>query len=163
MANQVQTNEKSRSVKSFADPFERIQDEMERMFGSYLRNWNVPRLGFGSTTDGTMIANLDVSETPETIQVVADVPGIKQPDIDITLSDSALTIKGKRESETEEKKKNYHRMERSYGEFMRRVALPSEVDPNKVDAKLKDGVLTVTLQKTAKAIEQEKKIHIKAA
>jgi HSP20 family protein len=94
---------------------------------------------------------------------VADVPGIKEKDIEVTLSDSYLTIKGKRESEHEEKGKNYHRMERSYGEFQRRVALPCEVDPAKVDAKLKDGVLSVTLQKSAKAIEHEKKIQVKAA
>ena len=163
MANQVQTTEKSSVTRSFADPFERIQDEMERVFGSYFRGWNLPRLGFGSAADGTLITNFDVSETPETVQIVADVPGIKEKDIDVTLNDSNLTIKGKRQSESEEKKKNYYRMERRFGEFMRRVVLPCEVDPNKVDAKLKDGVLTVTLQKTVKAIEQEKKIPIKAA
>lgn len=145
------------------DPFDRLQDEMDRMFNSYFRGWNLPRLGFESAPDGSLLANLDVSETPEAVQIVADVPGMKEKDIDITLNDSSLTIKGKRESESEEKKKNFHRIERSYGEFTRRVALPAEVDPAHVDAKLKDGVLTITLQKTAKAMETEKKIPIKAA
>ena len=163
MANQVPTADKRSSLKSFFDPLERMEDEMERVLGAYFRGWNLPRLGFGTSADSTLIANLDVSETPETVQIVADVPGINEKDIDVTLNDSNLTIKGKRQSESEEKKKNYYRMERRFGEFMRRVVLPCEVDPNKVDAKLKDGVLTVTLQKTVKAMEQENKIPIKAA
>ena len=167
MANQVQATEKQRpartSLRSLADPFDRLQDEMDRMFSSYFRGWNLPRLGFDEAHDGSLIAKLDVSETPEAVQVVADLPGMKEKDIDITLNDNALTIKGHRESGSEEKKKNYHRVERSYGEFTRRIVLPAEVDPARVDAQLKDGVLTITLQKTQKAIETEKKIPIKAA
>jgi len=164
MANQVQPATKQTPARtSFRDPFDRLQDEMDRMFSSYFRGWNLPRLGFEEAGDGSLIAKLDISETPEAVQVVADLPGMKEKDIEVTLSDNMLTLKGKRESESEEKKKNYHRIERSYGEFTRRVALPAEVDPARVDAQLKDGVLTVTLQKSQKAIETAKKIQIKSS
>lgn len=166
MTQQVQPTNRQRPAKQafqgLADPFERLHDEMDRLFAPYLRGFHWPRFGFGSAEDGALIASLDISETPETLQIVADVPGIKEKDIDITLNDHFLTLKGKRESESEEKKKNYHRIERSYGEFQRRVALPCEVDSARVDAKLKDGVLTITLPKSVKAMEQEKKIPIKA-
>ncbi|MFO1186937.1 MAG: Hsp20/alpha crystallin family protein [Alphaproteobacteria bacterium] len=164
---QIQTtNKQQRPAKTafqgLADPFERLQDEMDRIFSPYLRSFHWPRLGFTPTDDGVLLATLDVSETPETVQIVADVPGIKEKDLDITLNDHFLTLKGRRESESEEKRKNYHRVERSYGEFQRRVALPCEVDADHVDAKLKDGVLTITLPKSVKAMEQVKKITVKA-
>ncbi len=163
MAHQIQPSDKQRpALRRISDPFVRLEEEMDRMFNSYFRGLNLPRLGFDEAHDGSLIAKLDVSETPEAVQVVADLPGLKEKDVDITLSDNTLTIKGKRESESEEKKKNFHRVERSYGEFTRRVALPAEVDPARVDAQLKDGVLTVTLQKSQKAIETEKKIPIKS-
>lgn len=166
MAQQMQSTNKQRPAKTvahgFADPFERLQEEMDRIFSPYLRGFHWPRLGFTPAEDGVLLATLDVSETPEAVQILADVPGIKDKDLDITLSDHFLTLKGRRESESEEERKNYHRIERSYGEFQRRVALPCEVDANKVDAKLKDGVLTITLPKSVKAMEQEKKITVKA-
>jgi HSP20 family protein len=165
MGTQDETDKprKGRAItQGFADPLERLTDEMDRLFNSYFRGV-MPRLGFGTAGEGALLAHMDVSETPETVDVVIDVPGIKEKDIDVSLTDSALLIKGKRESQSEEKKKNYHRVERSYGEFQRRIALPCEVDGARVEAKLKDGVLTVTLPKSAKALEQERKIPIKAA
>jgi len=112
---ETQTPQKTKSpAQIFSDPFERFHDEMDRLFSSYFRHLPWTKLGFG-TEGGSLLANLDVSETPETVQVVLDVPGIKEKDIDVTLNDSSLTIKGKRESEVEEKKKNYHRIERSHG------------------------------------------------
>ena len=160
---ETQTPQKTKSpAQIFSDPFERFHDEMDRLFSSYFRHLPWTKLGFG-TEGGSLLANLDVSETPETVQVVLDVPGIKEKDIDVTLNDSSLTIKGKRESEVEEKKKNYHRIERSHGEFVRRIMLPCEVDRDRVDAKIKDGVLTISLQKSVKAMEREKKIPVKPA
>jgi len=164
MENQTETEKPRRAkslVQSLADPLDRLHDEMDRMFNSYMRGINLPRLGF-HWSEGALLANLDVSETPEAVQIVADVPGVNEKDIEITLSNHTLTLKGKRESSIEEKKKNYHRVERSYGEFQRRITLPCEIDRDHVDAKLKDGVLTVSLQKTAKAMEGEKKIPVKA-
>jgi HSP20 family protein len=120
----------------------------------------VPRLSFEEGENGALIANLDISETDDAIEVVVDVPGIEEKDIDVTLSDGALLIQGKRESEKEEKEKNYHRIERSYGEFQRRIGLPCDVEADKVDARLEKGILTVTLPKSEESKKADRKIKI---
>jgi HSP20 family protein len=112
--------------------------------------------------EGRLFANLDIGETGDEIVVELDAPGVKREDIDITLTDHSLRVKGKRESRKEEKGKSFHRVEREYGEFERRVALPCEVDTDKVDAALNNGVLTIKLPKSAKAKEQERRIEVHA-
>ena len=82
-------------------------------------------------------------------------------DIDISLSDGVLTIKGEKKEEKEDKGKDYYRMERSYGSFVRTIPLPVEVDTDKVEAKFKKGVLSIALPKTAKAVAETKKISVK--
>ena len=145
-----------------SDPMGQMEDEMDRMFGHFFREWSAPRLGFLTGRNGEMVPSLDLSETDETVQIVLDVPGMKEKDIDVTVNEHSLSVKGHRQSETEEKKASYSRIERSFGEFQRTISLPCEIDQDHVDAQLKDGVLTVTLHKSAKAMEKEKKIPIKA-
>ena len=101
----------------------------------------------------------DVSETESELTVKAELPGMDEKEIDISLSDGMLTIKGEKKHEKEEEKKCYHTVERRYGAFSRTMRLPSEVEAEKVDATYRDGVLKVTLPKseTAKA----RKIEIK--
>ena len=106
-----------------------------------------------------MLPSLDLSETPTTIEVRMDVPGIKAEEIDIQLANGVLTVSGERKEEKEEKGKTFHRVERHYGSFSRSVTLPSTVAEDKVDAQYHDGVLTVTLQKTEEA--KSKKIKVK--
>lgn len=89
----------------------------------------------------------------------AELPGVETEDIDVSLDGRMLTIKGEKKHEKEEKKENYHRVERSYGYFNRSIELPAEVDASKVDASFKKGVLKIELNKT-KATET-KKIQIK--
>tara|TARA_R110000787_G_scaffold216862_1_gene325837 strand:- start:998 stop:1501 length:504 start_codon:yes stop_codon:yes gene_type:complete len=143
------------------DPFSQLKEEMDDLFSSY-----IPALpALGRSNGGRMLAmptKLDVSETDEAIELVLDVPGIDRKDIDISLTDSSVKITGKREEKKEEKGKNYHRMERSYGAFERQVPLPCEVDAEKVSATLKKGVLSVTLPKSETARQTAKKITIKA-
>lgn len=144
------------------DPLERMHGGTDRLFSEYFRRPFLPRLSFDDGDNGMLVANLDMSETDEAVEVVVDVPGIEQRDIDVTLSDGGLVIKGKRESEKEEKEKSFHQIERSYGEFQRRIALPCEVQGDKVDARLENGILTVTLPKSEKARQSEQKIEIKS-
>ncbi len=103
---------------------------------------------------------LDVSETPKEVLVRAELPGMDPKEIDISLRDNVLTVRGERKQEKEEKDENYHRVERSYGSFVRSFRLPAEVESEKVDAAYKDGILTIKLKKSAKAAA--KKIEIKA-
>jgi HSP20 family protein len=102
-----------------------------------------------------------VSETDKEIKVSAELPGMDDKDIDVSLTRDALTIKGEKKEEKEDKGKDYYKMERSYGSFTRSIPLPVEVDTDKVQATFKKGVLEITLPKTAKAIQETKKIPIK--
>ena len=90
---------------------------------------------------------MDVAETPEKVTVKAEVPGLDPKEIDISLVGDLLTIKGEKKSEREEKKENYHLVERSYGSFSRALRLPAAVDVDQIDAKYDQGVLTITCPK----------------
>jgi HSP20 family protein len=123
-----------------------LRKEMERLF---------ERLGEPEAMEmsslGEWEPKIDVTETKDAMLVKAEVPGVDQKDIAVSLQDGVLTIKGEKEEEKEEKDKRYHRVERSYGSFARAIRLPSAVDGSKVTAAFKDGVLTVTLPKTGEA------------
>jgi HSP20 family protein len=103
-----------------------------------------------------------VSETDKEIKVSAELPGMDEKDIDVSLTRDSLTIKGEKKQETEDKGEDYYRMERSYGSFTRSIPLPIEVDTDKVQATFKKGVLEITLPKTARAIQETRKIPVKA-
>ncbi|MEX2147535.1 MAG: Hsp20/alpha crystallin family protein [Candidatus Rokuibacteriota bacterium] len=94
---------------------------------------------------------VDVSEDKDAVTVKAELPGVEQKDIAVSLQDGVLTIKGDKHAEKEEKGKQYHRVERSYGSFYRAMRLPSAVEAGKVTAAFKDGVVTITLPKAAEA------------
>ena len=141
-------------------PFERMHEEMERLFDDFLPQFTAGRDGearFGA------LASIDLSETDDALELTADLPGMEEDDIDVTLRDGAIVIRGERKHETEEEKKNYYRSERAYGAFSRTVPLPCDVDEESVNAKFKKGVLTVHLPKSQSAKENERKISIKAA
>ena len=103
--------------------------------------------------------SVDVSETDEEISVVAELPGLRKEDVDVTVADGFLTIKGEKKQESESKEKRIHRVERSYGAFSRRFQLPAEVNSESISAVYNDGVLTVTLPKAEAA--KPKQIEVK--
>jgi HSP20 family protein len=120
---------------------------------------------FGSLEDrmGGFTPRVDISESDKEFQVTAELPGMDEKNLDISLANSVLTLKGEKKEEKEDKKKDYYRMERSYGMFRRTIPLPEGVDLEKVAASFRKGVLTVTLPKTVEAQKEWKKIPIKAA
>jgi HSP20 family protein len=89
------------------------------------------------------------------------LPGVEPWDIDISLTKDALTIKGEKKQEKEDKGKDSYRMERSYGSFTLTIPLPAEIDTDKAKAEFKKGVLTISLPETVKAIKETKKIPVK--
>lgn len=147
------TKPESRAAR-ILDPFRMARDEFESL---WTRLIGEPVEGMFK---GRMVPSLDMSETPNTIEVRMDVPGMKAEEIDIQLANGVLTISGERKEEKEEKGKTFHRMERHYGSFSRSMTLPSTVAEDKVDAQYHDGVLTVSLQKTEEA--KSRKIKVKA-
>ena len=104
---------------------------------------------------------VDVFEKDNNIIVKADVPGMEEKNLNVELEDNVLTISGVKEEEHKTKEKNYHRVERSSGSFMRSITLPDGILPNKVDADYKQGVLTVTIPKGKEV--QPKKISVKVS
>jgi HSP20 family protein len=143
------------------DPLGSLHDEVDRLFEDFTRGFRVPRLAEG--VGGAVVPDIDVAETEKEVVVTAELPGIDEKDVDVTLADGMLSIKGEKKAEKEEKGKNFHRVERSFGSFTRRIGMPAEVDESKVKAEFAKGVLTVTLPKKPVAQQAAKKIAVKAA
>ena len=135
--------------------------EIEKTFDDFSRR--SPLAGYFGE-GGTAAPKIDVSEGKEGIEVTAELPGVEEKDIDITLSNDVLTIRGEKKSERDEtdKDKNWHMVERRYGVFSRSVTLPFQPDPDKVEAKFDKGVLRIRLPKPAEMAKKEKKIAIRA-
>jgi HSP20 family protein len=139
--------------------FSLFRQEMNRLFDNFFRGFDIEPF---EKRFGAFSPSVDITETDKEIKVAAELPGMDDKDIDVSLTKDTLTIKGEKKEEKEEKKKDYYRMERSYGSFSRTIPLPVEIDTEKVKAQFKKGVLTVNLPKTAKAIKETKKISVKA-
>ena len=107
----------------------------------------------------TVTPSVDIQDTGDKIMVTADVPGVEKEDITVNIHGDILEISAEKKKETEEKGENYIRKERSFSKFYRRISLPTEVDPDKVEATLKDGVLHIEMGKTA--LTAIKKIEVK--
>jgi HSP20 family protein len=123
----------------------RLHREMDDLLRGFFEDWDVPFWSHGR------LPAIDVGETENEFTVKAEVPGCKAKDIDISVHGNMLTISGEKKEEEEQKQKGYYHVERSYGSFRRELNLPSEVDPDKIDAVCKDGLLTITLPKSEKA------------
>lgn len=151
------------SDKGGRDPFQALRRQMDEVFNDWAGG--PPRIQ--NVLNGGFQPSIDVKETDGEITIKADLPGVEQKDIDVELIGNQLTIKGEKKTETEKKgeEKNctYHRIERSYGSFQRTMTVPFDLDPAKVDAKFKDGVLTVTLPKPPEVQKQTRRIEVKAA
>ncbi len=135
------------------DPFAAMQREMSRAFENFFAQDELDGL---PTRLGSLSPKLDVSETETEVHVTAELPGLKEEEIDVELTGDALRISGEKRDEREEKKHNFHRVERSFGRFERVVPLPTEVDRDKVTATFKNGVLTITLLKAVTAPTTQK-------
>ena len=139
-----------------------FRNQMNRLFDSFFERPFSLSPYFGESTFSRDFApQLDVSETEKEISISAELPGMEPEDIHITLDRHMLTISGEKRAEKEDKGKHYYRVERSYGNFQRSIALPEGVDENKIDATFKRGVLKINLPKTAEFQKQSKRIQVK--
>ena len=133
-------------VREHASPMARIHDEIDRMFQSF------PAPSFRALWQaGELLPALDVYEKNGNLVLEAELPGIEKKDVKISYMDSTVTIQGETKHEKEEKEEGYYRSERQFGSFFRTVPLPQRVDFAKAKAAFKDGVLTITLPKSAAA------------
>jgi HSP20 family protein len=142
------------------NPFLSLHREVNRLFDDVFRGFgNGLPLDFG-TPLGSAWPSVEISESDTEIKVSAEIPGLEEKDIEVQLDDGVLTLTGEKRSETEDKSKQFS--ERFYGRFERRIPLGAEVDEDKIDARFKNGVLTVTLPKSEKARSHVKRIAIKS-
>ena len=142
------------------DPFAIMRRRMDHMFEGFLHGFDLLQ-PFESQL-GVFSPHIDVVENDTEIRISAELPGMEEKDIEVSVNKESLSIKGEKKEEKEDKAKGYYRMERSYGSFSRTIPLPVEVETEKVEAKFKNGVLSITLPKTAKAVSETKKIAVKA-
>jgi HSP20 family protein len=136
------------------NPIMGFRREVDRLFDDLFRG-SLPSLGVGRSLAAW--PNVELSETDREVRVTAEVPGMSDKDVELLMEDGVLTIRGEKKSETEDKDRGYS--ERYYGRFERRIALPSNVDQQGAKADFRDGVLTVTLPKSAEA-ERGRRIPI---
>jgi HSP20 family protein len=141
------------------DIFSTIRSEMDRMFER-----GFPRFPlFRADNASVMLPELDVRENATAITVEAELPGVEEKNISVTLSNNILSIKGEKKQDREEKIENYYLAERSYGVFERSLQLPDSIDETKVDAKFDNGVLKIIATKRPEAVKAQRKIEIRTA
>ena len=153
-------------------PFESFRREIDRLFddfdGGMWRSpfrrhfFDIEPLRRAEAAFGAVPA-VDVTETDKAYEITAELAGMDEKNVEVRLANGVLTIKGEKQDEKEEKKKDYYVRERSFGSFERTFQVPDGVDADKIEANFKKGVLTVTLPKSTEAQKSEKKIAVKAA
>jgi HSP20 family protein len=153
-------------------PFESLQRQMDRLFDNFYSDfwqsrfrqpvfdiepsWQRP-LGWGTAPA------VDIVEKDDAYDIAAELPGLDEKDIEVKLTNGKLTIKGEKQEEKEEKKKDYYLHERHFGLFERSFQVPEGIDTDKIEANFNKGVLTVKLPKKPEAQKPEKEIQVKAA
>lgn len=149
----------SKVMKEIAiDPFRDFQRRLNRLFGEGVGFWPESE---ESMSLSTWAPSCDVFENDNSIMIKAELPGLKREDVKVTIENNVLTLRGERKFEEDVKRENYHRVERSYGEFMRSFTLPNYVDVAKINAEFKDGMLNLTLPKREEAKAKQIDVAIK--
>lgn len=150
-------------VDSFRREMDRLHREMDRLFDGFLTESGGPSWWSEMMGRGAVTPQADLSEDEKEFRVNVELPGMDDKDVDVTLADRLLTIRGEKKEDKEQKDKSYYRRERAYGSFTRRIEVPAEVDAAKIEASFNKGVLTVRLPKTKEAQQKVKHIDVKAA
>jgi HSP20 family protein len=165
----IPLRDRSGLARPEANPFGSLQREVDRLFEEFSRGLPV----FATPAMMNIVPSVDVTETDKEIEITAELPGLERKDVDISLEDDVLTIRGEKKFEAEQgdkkdktdksanNNKNYHLSERSYGVFYRVLQLPPGIDPSTVKATMSNGVLKITIPKPART--QAKKIEVKEA
>ncbi len=149
----------SQSVSPFnGDPFLSLQREMNRLFEDVFRGFDTPALTSRFPAFGTSWPKLEIADSDKALTVSAEVPGMEEKDIEVLLDDGALTIRGEKTSDSEDKDKQFS--EHFYGKFERRIPLEAAIAADQVSASFKNGMLTVTLPKAEPSTTAARRIAI---
>ncbi len=142
------------------DPFRDFQREINRLFDDFFSDTLAPRGAERGLAPGLFSPRVDVAETDKDVTVSAELPGLDEKDLTVELGDAAVTIRGERQEEKEEKGRQWRCREQCYGAFHRVVQLPASVDGTKARARFKKGVLTITVPKREAAQDRRRSITI---
>lgn len=145
-----------------ANGLDSISTELGRLFDEFLDPFWASSLPAVGEKLSAFTPSLDVKDTEKEIKVTVELPGMEEKDIELTLEDNVLTVKGEKKDEDEKKDESYYRVERFYGSFHRSILLPAEIDGDKVKARFKKGVLTVSVPKVKPEQAKRKIIDIAA-
>ncbi len=149
------------------DRFERslasFQREMNHLFENFFGDVSWPSLPSWSKSAGTYFPAVDIIENDKDFKVKAEIPGMNPENLEVSVTEGFLTLKGEKEEEKEEKGENYLRHETSYGSFSRTIALPETADTEGAEATFKNGVLSIAVPKKTEALQKPKKLQIKKA
>ncbi len=164
----VEVKKAAPAETSVPDVWRSFRSEMDRLFDrfgfpSFRRMLDIEPAPRPLGTFSFSAPAVDLSEDDKAYKITAELPGLDAKDVDVSVSDGRLLLKGEKRQQKEEKDKNYYFSERTYGSFQRAFELPAGVDRDKIAADFTKGVLTITLPKTAEAQKQSKKIEVKSA
>ena len=163
--------------ESEANSLANLRNEIDKVFERFLQGspWASPDIqslwGMNPFIDmhmprgisrAALSPRLDIAESDNSYEVTAELPGMTDNDIDVTVTDGALILKGEKRDERNTKKKDYHLTERSYGSFRRALRIPQGVDGSKISASFSKGVLKVTMPKSKEAKKKRRKVNVKA-
>jgi HSP20 family protein len=163
MAEKGSKDMTKREPETMPSRFPTSLDEMERWFEDVFRRpffaptW-MPRIKFPEL--GEMAPSVDIYEEGGDIVLKAELPGMKKDEIDVNIAGDTVTISGEKKAEEKVERKDFYRLERSFGSFTRKLRLPAEIQPDKAKASFHDGVLEVRIPKTEAAKEKTKKVPI---
>lgn len=172
MANTpVEVKKSAPAPSGVPDAWRSLRSEMDRLFDRFGSGWGFPSIGrmFDAAPSFRYESSfsvpspaVDITEDDSSYKVTAELPGMSEKEIEVVVSGDTMTLKGEKKQEKEQKEKNFYLSERSYGSFQRSFYVPEGVDRDKIAADFSKGVLTITMPKTAKAVEQQKKIEVKS-
>lgn len=159
-------NKKSNEVDKTGGSFSLrpFYSEIDRLFDNFFNDsGKFPSTLFGKDRFASFSLKIDISEDDSSIDVSAELPGLDEKDIQVSLKDEVLTIKGEKKHEEEKKNKDYYRVERSFGTFERSIRVPEGINADNIKASFKKGVLKVSLPKSEKAKEKARRIEVTTA
>ena len=154
-------------ARGMVNPFDVLQSRIDRMFSDFNSTFGLPRtllddsFRMPAVWGGKPLPSLAVHEANGKVTITAELPGVEEKDIEVSVDDEMLTISGEKKSEVEEKEGESYRSERSYGKFSRSMDLGFAIDPAKVEARFDKGVLKLTIARPVSAQPKAKKIPIK--
>lgn len=167
MKNAILTKEDTRRNDTAILPhrslslYGKLRNEMNKLFDDFNHGFGLWHSGWQESFLECQ-AKVDVKDVGNDIVISAEVPGVEMHDLDVTATPNYVSLAGEKKAEKEEKEKGFYRMEREYGYFRRVIPMPCEIDKDRVDAVFKNGVLTLTLPKSKAALQDERKVTVKA-